>query len=420
MNRENNDYFAFISYARHDSECAQGIQRFLEHYRFPQNIVMQENRPVNQKYLRPVFLDIYDLTTCSPTFTGELEDKLKKSRYLIVLCSPHSARIDSVCHWEIKTFLKYHSMDAILPVAIDGVSEANIPEELIPIYKKRNIVSIDSGRRIRDFGNRERMFHIIEFLLKVDAANLYNRYNFEKRRWMMINISVVIIILSVITLLSLFLSFKSHEAAAESRKAAIASREVALQEKQRVKFEKKVFPYSLVVGYAKNFVIPLLSNAKADKCVLVIAMPENYSELDNAERLKLKRVAADAHLLDWKMRGTNIAVKNRRNIAMKEFYHLSQIKDTVIYADAASTVTAIKSVVDYLTTDNPYYSPEEKNKLAMDYVDEFKECLLKILKENLSPEILAKQEIHFVGNATELRNVLKKFEQKGIADEKSR
>ncbi len=118
--------FAFISYSRLDAQYAKHIQHFLEHYKYPQKIVAQENQPKGTEYIRRVFLDTTDLSTRGADFYAELEERLKESRYLLVLCSPNSAAEKSVCHWEIQTFLKYHSMDDIHPITLNLVNPDSI------------------------------------------------------------------------------------------------------------------------------------------------------------------------------------------------------------------------------------------------------------------------------------------------------
>ncbi len=393
----NKEYYGFISYARLDETCANNIHKFIEHYRYPVKLVAEKDRPQDAKYLRPIFIDRSDLSVVASSFWDELEETLKNTRYLIVICTENSAREKSVCHWEIQTFLKYHTEDAILPIVVGEVTGKNIPCELKEIVARRNVVVLDPDLPVKSFENREKLFHAIEFLLKVRPGVLQNRYERERKKFQAFILLSLISVLSVITVLSLFALFESHQA--------------TLQERARVKFEKKVFPSSLVYGYAKNFVVPLVRHSPGRKCILLIAMPENYSELVNSEKVKLANVERDLKPLGWMKDEVSIEVPNRRAIKISELSHASQTTNTSVYVDAASTVTAVKTVVDYLTSNNSYYAPTEKNKLAMDYVKEFKECLLEMVKKELAeePNYLQKKEIYFVANAKELKDALDKL-----------
>lgn len=52
-------YFAFISYKRGciDESIANWIHSKLEKYPYPNNLVSDENKPDNPKYIRKVFID---------------------------------------------------------------------------------------------------------------------------------------------------------------------------------------------------------------------------------------------------------------------------------------------------------------------------------------------------------------------------
>ena len=126
---QNYKYWAFISYARSDKEIAKKIHQDLEKYRTPKSLI-EESRIVLPKHFCPVFMDLKDLSTTDANYRDGLENALQNSKHLIVLCSKSSARKESVCHWEIAEFLKTHSPDAIMPIALEGVDDAVIPEEL--------------------------------------------------------------------------------------------------------------------------------------------------------------------------------------------------------------------------------------------------------------------------------------------------
>jgi hypothetical protein len=85
-------YWAFISYSHSDTKWAARLHSELETYRVPRSIV---GRPTaNGKApprLVPVFRDRDELA-CAGELGGELKAALARSRYLIVICSPRSAR----------------------------------------------------------------------------------------------------------------------------------------------------------------------------------------------------------------------------------------------------------------------------------------------------------------------------------------
>ncbi len=398
---ETDHYFAFISYSRKDAAFAREIQYFLEHYKYPRSVVPPENQPEDEQYIRRVFLDTDDLSTRSPDFMAELEEKLKNSRYLLVLCSTNSAASKSVCHWEIRTFLKYHSMDDILPIALNGVEAGSIPEEVMPIVARRNIVLLDSAASMKSFENRGMLFHVAEFLLKVDAILLNNRYEKERRAAKRKQLTLAMIVLTLISILSTCLAIECYYATIRAR--------------EHTRFEQKVFPSSIVFGYAKNFLVPLIKATTAagtEKCIMVIAMPRDYSELPNRAEVKREHFSRDASSLGWRYENVKIEVAGRRPIAIGEISPGQPVAGARVFADMASTVTAIKHVVDYLTTtgNSKFHANtmEEKERLTAHYLREFKTVLMDVLrveKELGSPEV-GNYQIYFVANHEELRATL--------------
>src|SRR3982751_6902290 len=85
-------YYAFLSYSHKDSELADWLHRELERFRVPHALAgkLTANGVVPRR-LTPVFRDQQDLSA-----GGELADEIKAalaaSQFLVVLCSPTSAR----------------------------------------------------------------------------------------------------------------------------------------------------------------------------------------------------------------------------------------------------------------------------------------------------------------------------------------
>ena len=114
-------YYLFLSYSRIDSRAAAYLHRKIEHFRIPVKFVPKDLLSGGQKFVRPVFRDKRDLKNTEQSFTKDIQDALRSSRYLLVLCSPDSAKSTWVDR-EVQYFLETHENDfsKIVPVILRG------------------------------------------------------------------------------------------------------------------------------------------------------------------------------------------------------------------------------------------------------------------------------------------------------------
>lgn len=122
-NQDNYKYYAFISYSSKDGKIAKKLHNKLETYQIPKDLIGRPGRdgPVPSKIF-PVFRDRDELPLSSD-LGATIEDALKASRYLIVLCSLNSAQ----SHWvneEIRYFKSIGRSDRILALMINGEPNA--------------------------------------------------------------------------------------------------------------------------------------------------------------------------------------------------------------------------------------------------------------------------------------------------------
>ncbi|MDO8707065.1 TIR domain-containing protein [Pseudomonas sp.] len=116
-------YWAFISYSHQDKAWGEWLLKTLEAYVVPKHLVGRDCRDGKiPKRLFPIFRDRDELPGSSDL--GEkIDQALKLSRYLIVICSPNAA----ASHWvaeEIKTFKSLGREDRILCLIVDGEPNA--------------------------------------------------------------------------------------------------------------------------------------------------------------------------------------------------------------------------------------------------------------------------------------------------------
>ena len=116
-------YEAFISY-RHletDRKAAMKLQKAIEGYRIPKQLQEQAGRA----RLGKCFRDEDELPT-SASLSEQIEDALKRSRFLIVVCTPQTRESLWVMR-EVETFASYHGRDRILIALAEGEPNESFP-----------------------------------------------------------------------------------------------------------------------------------------------------------------------------------------------------------------------------------------------------------------------------------------------------
>ena len=82
-------YFAFISFSSSDAQEAVRLQHSIESYRLPA-VLVRHDRSIPRR-VRPLYCYLNDMHA-TEELMHELKQRMEQSRYLIVLCSPHSAQ----------------------------------------------------------------------------------------------------------------------------------------------------------------------------------------------------------------------------------------------------------------------------------------------------------------------------------------
>ena len=117
-------YRAFISYSHRDQAAVRRLHRALESYRIPTKFVGTETAVGKvPRRLRPIFRDREELPA-SANLGSELGVAIRQSMFLIVVCSPGSAK----SHWvdqEILQFKQAHGEGRVLALIVDGEPHAS-------------------------------------------------------------------------------------------------------------------------------------------------------------------------------------------------------------------------------------------------------------------------------------------------------
>lgn len=181
-------YFAFISYNSHDTAWGKRIQRKLEGYRMPATLCSERGWKRNP--IKPVFFAPTDIQPGG--LSAELQEKLRASQNLIVVCSPHSARSE----WVAKEIAYFHSLgrtNRIYFFIVEGTPHSGNPatECFNPIVDTLGIPEI-LGANVHEriykspWLNRERAYvQLVTKLLGVEFDSIWQRHRRMLRRKIM-------------------------------------------------------------------------------------------------------------------------------------------------------------------------------------------------------------------------------------------
>lgn len=123
MHNSDYKYFAFISYNSHDLHWGKRLQRKLEHYRMPATLCSEKGW--TRTPIRPVFFAPTDIQPGG--LTKEIQDRLRASRHLIVICSPNSAQSE----WVGKEIAFFHELGRTKDIhffIVDGNPHSGNPD----------------------------------------------------------------------------------------------------------------------------------------------------------------------------------------------------------------------------------------------------------------------------------------------------
>ena len=176
----NYKYFAFISYNSKDTAWGKRLQRKLEHYRMPSTLCSErgweKRTPINPVFFAPTDIQPGGLSS-------ELQERLRASRHLIVICSPNSAQSE----WVGREIAFFHSLGRTKNIhffIVDGTPHSNNPQtecfnSIVKELGLPEILGANIHEKVyrRPWLNRERAYvQLISKLLDIEFDAIWQRH----------------------------------------------------------------------------------------------------------------------------------------------------------------------------------------------------------------------------------------------------
>ena len=179
MESQSFKYFAFISYNSRDTEWGKRVQKKLEGYKMPSTLCSEHGW--KRKPLKPIFFAPTDIQPGG--LTEELQERLKASKNLIVICSPNSARSE----WVGKEIEFFHSLGRTKQIhffIVEGKphsdnSEIECFNPMVNILGLPEILGANIHEKIYRWPwlNKERAYvQLISKLLGVEFDSIWQRH----------------------------------------------------------------------------------------------------------------------------------------------------------------------------------------------------------------------------------------------------
>ena len=209
------EYFAFISYKREDEKWAKWLQHKLEYYKIPAAI--RKQHPKLPKRIRPVFKDTTNLDL--GTLSKKIQEGLDASKYLIVICSPHSANSVWV-NKEVQSFIDGGREEYIIPFIIGGSPNANDAEKecFPPCLRQLTGDKELLAANINELGRDAAVIKVVAHMFALRFDTLWQRFQRARRRRLLMMAIFSVLMLAMVVLMGVLYVDRNnaYESLAES------------------------------------------------------------------------------------------------------------------------------------------------------------------------------------------------------------
>jgi hypothetical protein len=223
-------YWAFITYSHKDEAQAKWLHRAIETYGIPAKLVEHEHAmPTGEpapKRFQPIFRDRDELPA-SADLGQAIEDALRASRYLIVVCSPHAAQSRWV-NREIETFTELGRSDRVLAFIVDGEPNSGDERECFP-PALRQVEPLAADARPQGDGRADAKLKLLAGMLGVGFDALKRRDDQRRIRRLQLTVAVVLFLAAVLAGVAVYVN-QQRAQAVRARQRAVASEATAVVE----------------------------------------------------------------------------------------------------------------------------------------------------------------------------------------------
>jgi len=258
-------YLAFISYNHSDEQIAAWLQRQLEKFKIPS--ALRRNKDENSL---SVFRDMTDGNKSGGILTQVICDNLDISEYLIVICSPRSAKSDLV-NLEVEHFKASGKENKIIPVIIEGVPNPKDSEiKCYPPALDEKIRGVIFSKSNKKEIQEQSVIGIIATILGVETEQLRNRHREQKlkdqTRYITIGASIFAVVAGVFMWLTFQLSEQKQQIQAKMVEANLNLSQAKIEQAKKLMSEYDYLGAQVLLTEALQFnAFHLPNQYKCDK-----------------------------------------------------------------------------------------------------------------------------------------------------------
>ena len=191
----------FISYTHKDEKWAKWLQNKLENFKLPASL--QKDDPELPRTIRVLN---YSSELTQGNLPEQIYETIKRSKYLIVLCSPCSAQSPWV-NKEVETFISLGRTEQILPFIIEGEPYAKeSSSECFPLALRQLPEGEELlGININEISREAAVVKLIAKMLNVRFDVLWQRHERQRKKKILVRTILVMALIIFASLLGMWM-----------------------------------------------------------------------------------------------------------------------------------------------------------------------------------------------------------------------